>query len=180
MPEIEIRPAVSADLSVLIQMEAGCMSSHVWQMDRVVNEGEISIQFREIRLPRPARIDYPRSTRLMSDEGWITRQTVLVALHAGIQAGYIHITDQAQPRTVWVRDLVVSEVERRKGIATALLLAAMDWGGERGCRRMVAEVQSKNFPGISLLRKLGFEFCGYSDQHYLNQDIALFFARSVR
>jgi len=79
-----------------------------------------------------------------------------------------------------VIDVVVREDNRGKGIGTALILAAQDWGMERNCRRAIVEMQSKNYPAIQLIRKLGYEFCGYSDQYYLNQDIALFFARMLR
>jgi ribosomal protein S18 acetylase RimI-like enzyme len=84
------------------------------------------------------------------------------------------------PRTVWLKDLVVLEEARQKGIGTALTIAAQDWGVERGYRRMTVELQLKNYPAIHMFRKLGYEISGYSDQYYLNQDIALFFTRWLR
>jgi ribosomal protein S18 acetylase RimI-like enzyme len=68
---------------------------------------------------------------------------------------------------------------RRQGIGKALLLAAEDWAVHRGNFRLILELQSKNHPGISLARKRGYEFCGYIDRYYPNQDIALFFGKSV-
>ena len=47
-------------------------------------------------------------------------------------------------------------------------------------RRLVLEVISKNQPGIRLAQKFGFEFCGYNDQYYPNQDVALFFGRALK
>jgi RimJ/RimL family protein N-acetyltransferase len=41
-------------------------------------------------------------------------------------------------------------------------------------------MQSKNHPAIQLAHKLGFEFCGYNDHYFSNQDIALFFSRPLR
>jgi RimJ/RimL family protein N-acetyltransferase len=38
-------------------------------------------------------------------------------------------------------------------------------------------LQSKNLPAIRLAQKFGYEFCGYNDQYYINQDVALFFAK---
>ena len=47
-------------------------------------------------------------------------------------------------------------------------------------RPNIDEMQSKNYPGISMANKLGYEFCGYSDRYYTNQDIALFFAKRIQ
>ena len=179
MPEIEIRPVVAQDIPVLIEIEHQTQSNYVWQMDRVINEGEINIHFREIRLPRAVRIDYPRKPALLLDQ-WTLRTQILVATIAGEPVGYIALSDQQAPSTAWVNDLAVSQAQRRKGIATALVLASQEWAIQRGLRRMILEMQSKNHAAIRLALKLGFEFGGYSDHYYSNQDIALFFASYLR
>jgi ribosomal protein S18 acetylase RimI-like enzyme len=76
--------------------------------------------------------------------------------------------------------MVVRPDTRRKGIASGLVLAAQEWAAERRCRRILLEMQSKNFPAICLAIKLGYEFCGYQDQYFANQDTALFFTRFMR
>lgn len=179
MPEIEIRPAVAQDIPALIEIEHQTQSNYVWQMDRVVNEGEINIHFREIRLPRAVRIEYPRKPALLLDQ-WTLRTQILVAAIGGEPVGYIALSDQQAPSTAWVNDLAVSQTLRRKGIATALVLASQEWAIQRGLRRMILEMQSKNHAAIRLALKLGFEFGGYSDHYYSNQDIALFFASYLR
>jgi hypothetical protein len=40
-------------------------------------------------------------------------------------------------------------------------------------------MQSKNHPAMMLAQKYGYEFCGYNDRYYSNQDIALVFMRAV-
>ncbi len=179
MPEIEIRPAVSQDIPVLAEIEHQIQSNYVWQMDRVINDGEIDIHFREIRLPRAVRIEYPRSTNFLQEQ-WKSRSLILVAGMAGVPVGYVAISDQQAPFTAWVTDLAVRSDVRRKGIASALVIASQEWAVQRGLRRMVLEMQSKNHAAICLALKLGFEFGGYSDHYYLNQDIALFFASYLR
>jgi len=68
-----------------------------------------------------------------------------------------------------------------RGIGAALLLAALEWSVEqREFRQVVVEMQSKNYPAYSLVRKLGFDFAGFSDQFYFNKDIALFFSCALR
>jgi len=179
MPEIEIRPAVPQDIPLLVEIEHHTQSNYVWQMDRVVNEGEINIHFREIRLPRAVRIEYPRKPASLLTQ-WTQRTQVLVAAIEGMPVGYIGLSDQQAPSTAWVNDLVVRSQLRRKGIASALVLASQEWAIQRGLRRMILEMQSKNHAAVRLALKLGFEFGGYSDHYYSNQDIALFFATYLR
>lgn len=179
MPEIEIRPAVSQDISILAEIEHSIQSNYVWQMDRVINEGEINVHFREIRLPRAVRIEYPRPSHFLLDQ-WKLRAQVLVAAIGIAPVGYIALSDQQAPATAWVTDLAVRQEMRRKGIATALVLASQEWAIQRGLHRMILEMQSKNHAAIRLALKLGFEFGGYSDHYYSNQDIALFFASFLR
>jgi ribosomal protein S18 acetylase RimI-like enzyme len=69
---------------------------------------------------------------------------------------------------------------RRQGVAAALLTTTQEWAQERSHRRLILEMQSKNVPAIRLAQKFGYEFCGYNDHYYLTQDVALFFAKSLK
>lgn len=180
MPEVQIRPALSSDLIDLMAISPAYLSSRVWQMDRLTDEGVLGSTFREVRLPREAKVEYPRTPSQVFDTFPDTRQIILAAVMDGVALGYIRISDQVAPRTGWVKDWAVHENMRRKGIGAALLLAGLEWSTEQGYRRTVVEMQSKNYPAIQLARKLGFEFSGFSDQYYSNQDIALFFGRTLR
>ena len=77
-------------------------------------------------------------------------------------------------------DLVVDEYWRRKGVATALYYAARDWGLARKNLRITLELSSKNYPAICFSRKHGFEFTGFNDNYFNNNDIALFFSRLLK
>jgi ribosomal protein S18 acetylase RimI-like enzyme len=178
MPEIEIRPSIVPDFPTLIDLEHTYRTSYVWQMDRVLEEGQMRINFREIRLPRPVQVDYPHSPDLMETE-W-KRSTMLTSVFKGVPVGYIRFEGQQQPGHIWVKDVVVRENLRRQGIGSALLLAAQEWGIQHGFRRSILEIQSKNYAAIRLGLKLGYEFSGYNDHYYTTQDIALFFARYLR
>jgi len=180
MPEVQIRPAVVNDLSSLVRIEHSYQSLYVWQMDRVVEDGQILLNFRQTRLPRPVRVDYLGSHPLLNEDNWSRYQAVFVATIQQIPVGYIGLSDQFSPKTLWVTDCAVRDDHRRQGIGTALVIAAQDWAAEQGFRRAVLEMQSKNHPAIQMARKLGYEFCGYNDHYFANQDIALFFSRSLR
>lgn len=180
MPEVEIRPIYKNDMSGLFSIELAYTSSRVWQMDRVSNDGALGANFREVRLPREARVDYPRTATQIFSELQDPRLLIFAALMDNQPVGYIRISTQISPTTAWVKDLAVKDKYRRKGIGAALLLAGLEWSMEQGLRRTVVETQSKNYPAIQLVRKLGFELSGFNDQFYSNQDIALFFARSLK
>jgi ribosomal protein S18 acetylase RimI-like enzyme len=179
MPEVQIRPAVVTDLSVLVTIDHSCQTDYVWQMDVQHEDGQIGAIFREIRLPRSVSVSYPRLVSALS-ESWSRRSGILVAVIGGQVAGYVRANDAVLPRTAWLVDVVVAPRFRRQGVASALVLAAQSWAVQRKDRRALLEMPSKNDPAIRLAQKLGYEFCGYNDQYYETQDIALFFGRSIR
>ena len=181
MPKIQIRPAVEADILKLVALEHDYTSEYVWQMEiQQEEDGEIRVRFRSVRLPRSAKVEYPRPRRTLPDD-WTHRSGLLVAeLSAGEVIGYTSLSLDMAPATTWATDLVVARRIRRQGIGSALVLAAQAWARQHGSHRLVLEMQPKNYPGISLAKKLGFYFCGYNDRYYINHDIALFFSKSVR
>lgn len=180
MPEVQIRPAVVGDLPYLVKIEHSYQSLYVWQMDRVVENGQIIVNFRQTRLPRPVQVEYSGSHPLLNEDNYSRYQAVFVATIAQVAVGYLGLSDQIVPKTLWVTDCAVREDLRRQGIGTALVLAAQEWAVEHGFRKAILEMQSKNHPAIQMASKLGYEFCGYNDHYYANQDIALFFSRSLR
>lgn len=179
MPEIEIRPATAADIPYLVALDQGYISEYVWQMDIQTEENQIGVKFREVRLPRSVRVDYPRSTQALIDD-WQLRSGLLVATLEERPVGFISLMENNTPAAAWVTDLVVERRLRKQGIGTALILAAQEWARRRRLPRIVLEMQPKNHPAISLAQKLGFDFCGYNDRYFVNHDIALFFGKPLR
>jgi GNAT superfamily N-acetyltransferase len=178
MPEVKIRPAVATDVNALMSIDHSCSSEYVWQMDIQRDEKQTTISFREIRLPRPVVVAYPRSVQALS-ESWSRRAGFLVALKEGVVVGYARMNDTAIPHTAWLTDVVVTPRYRRQGIAIALIMAAQAWAVNRKNNRLMLEMITKNAPAIRLAQKLGFEFCGYNVAYYETRDIALFFKHSV-
>jgi ribosomal protein S18 acetylase RimI-like enzyme len=179
MPEVQIRSAVASDLSALMVIDHSCQTEYVWQMDVLRGDGQMGANFREIRLPRSVAVLYPRPVAGLS-ESWNRRSGVLVAVIGKTTVGYVRTTDSILPNTAWLLDLVVSPRFRRQGVASTLVLAAQSWGVDRKNHKAMLEMPSKNNPAVRLAQKLGYEFCGYNDQYYETQDIALFFGRSIR
>ncbi len=179
MPEIQIRPAEVEDIPTLISIDHDYVSDHAWQMDIVNEEGQVSINFRQIHLPRSVRVEYPRSPRLL-EQDWDQRSGLLVAVLEEQVIGYICLMQNMAPRTAWVTDLAVLRRARRQGVGSTLVLSGQEWAQQHGDQRMVLEMQPKNHPAICMANKLGFDFCGYNDLYYANRDIGLFFGKSLR
>jgi GNAT superfamily N-acetyltransferase len=175
----EVRPAIASDLSRLVAIDHSCLSDYVWQLELHREVGQITSSFREVRLPRTVPVMYPRNPMTLADE-WNRRDVVLVTLFEGKPIGYVCATEEHSSSIAWVTDLVVAPERRRQGAASALLAAIEDWASKRVLRRLILEMQSKNQPCIRLAQKFGYEFCGYNDQYYPTQDVALFFGRAIK
>ncbi len=174
---VQIRPAVSTDLPRLMGIDHTCKSEYVWQLDLRREPDQISTTLREVRLPRPIFVEYPRNPYSLADE-WQFKAAVLVALDAEA-LGYVVVTEQSRATVAWVTDLVVSPAHRRAGIGSALLARVGEWAVQRGSRMLMFEAQAKNQPAIRMAQKFGLEYCGYNDHYYANHDVALFFGRSL-
>ena len=179
MPEIQLRPTIATDLSRLMSFDHSTTSESVWQLELRRDTGQVAATFREVRLPRSVSITYPHNPYALADD-WVRRSMMYTAYIGQDPAGYISLLERGTDSVVWVTDLVVNLANRRQGVASALLVAAQDWASGRSHRRLILEMQSKNLPGIRLAQKFGYEFCGYNDHYYLNQDVALFFAKAIK
>ncbi|MGV8027023.1 MAG: GNAT family N-acetyltransferase [Anaerolineaceae bacterium] len=179
MAEVMIRTVVSPDFSILSSFKHSIETKTVWQMDQESSEGDIIISFHELKLPRLMKLAYPRSAQSLFDR-WKDLSIILVGCIDNVPVGYISSSSIQTTSNVWIKDLVVHERWRRQGVATSLIKAIAAWGEERGLKRMTLEMSSKNYPAICLSKNLNFEFCGYNDYYYENNDIAIFFARLIR
>jgi GNAT superfamily N-acetyltransferase len=179
MANVLIRQAVSPDIDVLSRFEHCVKSDYVWQMNQSSQDGQISTTFFETRLPREMRLAYPRNPDTL-EERWKNYSTVLVGCVDNAPIGYITLSAFITQDMVWVKDLVVDELWRRKGVGSALYFSARNWGMARKYHRITLELSSKNYPAICFSRKHGFEFTGFNDNYFNNNDIALFFSRLLK
>lgn len=179
MALFEIRPAIATDISHLMALDHSCMSDYVWQLELRREPGQVTANFREVRLPRSISVAYPRNPSSLGDE-WTRRGAVMVAVHEKAPIGYICVREERTSAIAGITDIVIAPDHRRKGAASGLLTAAQAWASARSLRRLILEMQSKNQACIHLAQKSGYEFCGYNDQYYPTQDVALFFGRVLK
>lgn len=179
MLDIEIHPTSASDLARLMALDHSVRSDSVWQLELRRDAGQFVATFREVRLPRPIMLTYPRDPFALADE-WKRRAPMLTALAGAEPIGYISGLEQPSGSLVRITDMVVGSQSRRQGVGNGMLDAAEQWAAKRGIRRIMIELPSKNLPAIRLAQKRGYEFCGYNDHYYLSQDVALFFVRALK
>jgi len=179
MPEIQIRPTIANDLSRLMGFDHTITSDSVWQLELRRDTGQVTASFREVRLPRSISVSYPRNSFGLADD-WVKRSMMYTACIGADPVGYVSLLERGLDSMVWVTDLVVDVASRRQGVGSALLASAQDWASGRSYRRFGMEMQSKNLPAIRLAQKFGYEFCGYNDHYYINQDVSIFFAKILK
>lgn len=179
MPEIEIRPVEQDDVLPLTSIEHSFYSEYVWQMAINSESQSAAAEFTRVHLPRKVFVPYPRQRELIFSEQKAT-DYLLLARYVGQQVGYIKISLQTDCKVARVTDIAVLTNLRRQGIASGLLLAAMNLAKNRQMLYLDLEIQSRNDPAIMMANKLGFSFSGFQDHYFPNQDLAIFFSRFVR
>ena len=97
---------------------------------------------------------------------------VFVAEDEGLIVGRLSIARDQHPASRHVADLglMVAQSHRRRGVGTALLDAAVDWGRETGVRKLELHVFPWNDAAIALYEKFGFVREGYRKEHYRRGD----------
>jgi len=179
MSKITVRPAASSDLDSLSAFDLGYSTDYVWQMQASDENGQVAVEFRQVRLPRSMRVTVPRDAQHLA-AAWAKRVCFLVAEDAGQRLGYLNLTAGPAPGAGWIADFAVERRFRRIGVGSVLLAAAVQWARSSGLQRVILETQTKNHPAISFAQKNGFVHCGYNDRYYSNQEVALFFGMVLK
>lgn len=179
MAEVAIRQAISSDIPNLVKFDHSCETTHVWQLSSTTNDFHVDIQLRELKLPRPLRLAYPRRPELLMDT-WTRHSLFLIAAIEGKLAGYLILDKREDLKSAVASDLVVDSPFRRQGIASALVISAQEWLKKQDATRFVLEIPAKNHPGVALAQKLKFENNGFIDHYYSNQDILLTFVSFLK
>jgi ribosomal protein S18 acetylase RimI-like enzyme len=176
---MNVRPAAVEDLNVCLALDHTFVTDHVWQMKVTEAASTMGIAFQTVRLPRSMRVPYPRALEQLIED-WQRGDGFFVLEADGQVRGYIDVQAQPWQQFGWITNLAVDTGYRRRGFGSALLRQARQWAKEQHLQTLLAETTTKNYPALSFFRKLGFEFCGYNDHYYTNQDIALFFVLELR
>jgi GNAT superfamily N-acetyltransferase len=176
---VNIRPARSADWEYCADLDHSSTTDYAWRMEEREQNGSISITFEPVRLPRQARVPYPRQGGNLA-AAWTGCDLFLVAEVKGQIQGYATVRGLSGHGLAWVQDLVVHRSFRRQGIGSEMLEKVAAWAREEDLHRLVVETHTRNYPGICFCRSQGLSFCGFDDQHWRTNDIAVLFGRRLR
>lgn len=178
MPQVDIRSAEQQDLTLLVNFKHDYESHFIWQLVDEGDDQEKLLRFREMRFPRAIHVQYPFAPQLLL-ENWQQSAGLLVGLVNHLPVGYVKIQPGSNRSTACVTDVVVDEAWRRQGIASCLLLATSQWAQYKAFTRVLIPIQPRNYPAIKLLEKNNYNFCGYQEHYFPNNDLALFFELST-
>ncbi|MFC2037897.1 GNAT family N-acetyltransferase [Chloroflexota bacterium] len=176
---MDVRPATLADLNACLSLDHNFETDHVWQMTSAKTEARVNVAFHIVRLPRRMRAEYPRDVEQLVED-WQRGEGFFVAEVDGKVRGYVDVIAYPWQQMGWVTNLAVDGPYRRRKIGAALVRHACQWTAAQGLQAVQVEATTKNYPALCLYEKLGFQFCGFSDHYYPNQDIALFFVQNIR
>jgi GNAT superfamily N-acetyltransferase len=176
---MQIRLADLDDLASCLALDVSYETTHVWQMHLHASAQRVDVTFSFVRLPRPVTIQQEADEQWLRAD-WDRQECFLVAEHEGVIFGYLDMITQRRQSTGWINNVVVGRDYRRHGIGKALLNAARLWAQQAELRVLLAEINSRNYPALQLLEKLGYRFCGFNDQHFHSEDIAIFMAHRLK
>ncbi|MDE3090559.1 MAG: GNAT family N-acetyltransferase, partial [Chloroflexota bacterium] len=156
---MEIRPARLTDLNACLAIDDSFETEYVWQMEERSSTGDIDVRFHLARLPRPMKV----SGIISRDDLLYNFQHggALFVAEDGAVRGFIDVTESAWNQVAVINNVAVAPAYRRKGVATRLMRAALDWGRQKKLRAAMLDTSTKDHPAICFYQKQGFSFCGF-------------------
>src|SRR6266852_3690613 len=94
------------------------------------------------------------------------KQGGYVALADGQVAGVVLLNVEEWRSVARIKDIIVGRLFRRYGIGSLLLNCAADWARNRGCRAILLETQSSNYPAIRFYLRNGLQVWSISRHHF--------------
>ena len=152
---MEIRLAELVDLNACLTMDDSFETDFVWQMDEQARPGNISVNFRLTRLPRPMRVAHVISTDDMI-QNYHSGGSLFVADEGGVR-GFVDVTAHIWSQAAYINNLAVAPGYRRKGIGTQLLWAACEWGRQQKLRIGCTARYTVSCSGLCCIRLLHWE-----------------------
>lgn len=103
---------------------------------------------------------------------WMEGVTYFVARKGGKVVGIVGL--EIRHSSGRIVHLAVDPEDRRKGVATALVRAAIDWSRHSGCSSVWADALARFTAAADVLRHLGFQESGVLHRHEWSEDVRFF------
>jgi len=147
---LSIRPATSADLASLLNLERQCPTAAHWSEQ----------QYKEI-----FRINESGPGRLVLVVDESAEEAAVEGGRASSRLPAFLIANQIGPE--WeLENIVVAPASRRKGLATRLFTTLLARAGETNSERVFLEVRESNEAARALYLRLGFQESGRRKVYY--------------
>jgi GNAT superfamily N-acetyltransferase len=176
-----IRDGLESDIRACMALDHTYETDYVWQMNIEETTGHWQVSFKTQRLPRTLETTYTiNEHRLRLATPQHECFLVAIAKDRSEVFGYLTMRNDPVYQTALIQDVVVSRPYRRCRIGSRMVNIARKWAREHHLIKLIIENQTQNYPGIAFSQQTGFKFCGFSDQYFPNEDIAVFFGQSLR
>ena len=176
---LQIPTLTPTDCLACQNLDLNYVTEYVWHMHSTERDRMMQMRFDTVRLPRQMAVNYPRPLAELTTHAQQGHYQAVAKLSDGQVIGVLDAMVQIEQRRLWVCHWGVTRMYRRKGHGRRLLQQALNWAAQQGLRRAILELQTKNHPAITFAQQHGFQFCGYSEHYYNNEDIALFFSHAL-
>lgn len=137
------------------------------------------LQSEDVRPPVTKR--FPLDDVASGSHKWATADVAI--LDEGIICGFAASEYQEWNRRLMLTHLYVSKLQRRRGVARALVERVVESGEKLGAKSIWLETSNINHPAIAAYRALGFVLCGVDTSLYLGtsaaDEVAIFMARTL-
>lgn len=178
MAKLKILMATRTHMEKMMAMDHRVNSLYSYRLQTNQDPQGWGLTFQRVKLPREVTIKYPRDENALL-RFWADADLIYAGMLDDLLVAYVTLEAKSLPKTARVCDLVVTSEVRLNGIATTMLTACENWAAKKRLDRVLIEIPMRNFPGISLALKCGYEQCGFLDQYFPNSDPALFFEKRL-
>ena len=182
IPNALVRDAVQNDIAACLALDHSYSTDYVWQMTIMPDMTGSQIRFRKERLPRAIEATYDITNERLQSA--LPEDTCFLILQHkdsdnGV-IGYLTMRHDTIHKIALVQNVVIDKPYRRMKLGSRLISIARRWALEHEAVQLMLETQTQNFPAIAFCQRQGLTFCGFNDQYYRNQDIAIFFGQALR
>ncbi len=190
---LRVRKIRKGDWPACMELDTSYETESAWQMEEQSGEGQWSVRFTEVRLPRKQRIMprcltsvHPAAEGAAIPRGrsgasgiWQERDGFWVAVESREICGYLGAVLECDHSQVRITELAVAPAWRRRRVATELLAHVTTWSVRQNVDQLVFECSPKAQPAISFAMFHGFTFCGFQDAYWPRQEVGLFFRKRI-
>ena len=178
MAKLKILVATRAHMEKMMAMDHRVNTVYSYRLQTSQDPLGWGLTFQRVKLPREVTIRYPRDENSLL-RSWADAELIYAGMLDDLLVAYVTLEAKTLPKTARICDLVVTPDVRMNGIAGMMIAACENWSAKKHLDRVLIEIPMRNYPGVSLAKKCGYEQCGFLDQSFPNSDPALFFEKKL-